>query len=96
MIRHAIPYTEIRSTDPCPTMPCGGIAPHPECPDHGNRASPAMEWHRAEDCRRIVARKRLRCGRGHFLPADASLPAGPENWDDICRCRPRQTADSPF
>lgn len=31
---------------------------------------------------------RLRCARGHFLPADFRLPVkDPEDWDDTCRCK---------
>ena len=31
---------------------------------------------------------RLRCSRGHFLPATAHPTGDPEDWDDTCRCVP--------
>ncbi len=37
---------------------------------------------------------RLRCSRGHFLPASARPVGAPHGWDDTCRCvltrRPRK------
>lgn len=37
---------------------------------------------------------RLRCARGHFLPATTRPVGDPEDWDDSCRCvltrRPRK------
>jgi hypothetical protein len=37
---------------------------------------------------------RLRCSRGHFLPASARPVGDPHDWDDTCRCvitrRPRR------
>jgi hypothetical protein len=36
---------------------------------------------------------RLRCSRGHFLPATARPVGDPHDWDDTCQCvltrRPR-------
>lgn len=31
---------------------------------------------------------RLRCARGHFLPATARPAGDPQDWDDTCRCPP--------
>jgi hypothetical protein len=90
MIRHAIPYGIRSAACRCPVQACGGIIPDPDCPDHGAKKSPAMEWHAAggERCREL-GRPRYRCSRGHLLPADFRLPAtDPDTWDDECRCKP--------
>lgn len=50
MIRHAIPYTQPSPACPCPLQPCGGLIPTPDCPDHGHRRNPAMEWHPLDHC----------------------------------------------
>ncbi|WP_416520081.1 hypothetical protein [Streptomyces achromogenes] len=57
MIRHAIPYAQPSSACPCPAQECGGIIPDPDCPDHGDRRAPAMEWHEADGprCRALAA-----------------------------------------
>ncbi|MEV8628591.1 hypothetical protein [Streptomyces sp. NPDC051079] len=39
------------STCSCAAQVCGGIITNPYCPDHGNTASPAMEWHPAHGIR---------------------------------------------
>lgn len=50
-IRHAMPYAEITDACTCPTAyPCRGIVPAADCPDHGDRAAPAMAWHWEETC----------------------------------------------
>lgn len=47
MIRHAIPYVAPSQPCRCPAQDCGGLIPDPDCPDHGARKEPAMEWHEA-------------------------------------------------
>lgn len=37
---------------------------------------------------RPAARPRLRCARGHFLPAGFRPHGDPDTWDDTCRCKP--------
>lgn len=91
MIRHGIPYSARSSACWCPVQECGGIIPDPDCPDHGAKKNPPMDWHEADGPRcRELRRPRYRCARGHFLPASFSPPAtDPDNWDDECRCKPR-------
>lgn len=57
MIQHAIPYAQPSWACPCPVKACGGIIPDPDCPDHGARREPAMEWHEAdgERCTNLAA-----------------------------------------
>ncbi|WP_158810552.1 hypothetical protein [Streptomyces leeuwenhoekii] len=92
MIRHAIPYAGPARCGHCPLQVCGGILPDPDCPDHGARREPAMEWHEADGprCQELRApSSRYRCDRGHLLPADFRPPAtDPDNWVDECRCKP--------
>ena len=47
MNRHAIPYAAASASCCCPVQACGGLIPDPDCPDHGGRREPAMEWHAA-------------------------------------------------
>jgi hypothetical protein len=56
MMRHAVPYTDAPAC-PCQVQPCGGIIPDPDCPHHGARKSPAMEWHQADGprCQQLKA-----------------------------------------
>lgn len=50
-IRHAMPYAEISDACRCPTAyPCRGIIPDADCPEHGDRRAPAMEWHWEATC----------------------------------------------
>ncbi|MTE22619.1 hypothetical protein F0L17_26695 [Streptomyces sp. TRM43335] len=50
-LRHAMPYAEISEACRCPTAhPCGGIVPDPDCPEHGDRRAPTMEWHWESAC----------------------------------------------
>ncbi|MFI6032996.1 hypothetical protein ACIBBD_02200 [Streptomyces sp. NPDC051315] len=89
MIRHAIPYTAPTADCLCPQQACYGIIPALDCPDHGARRNPAMEWHEADGpfCRDSQG-ARFHCDRGHPMPADF-YPAGePDDWDDTCRCKP--------
>lgn len=95
MIQHAIPYAQPSRACRCSMQACGGIIPDPDCPDHGHRKEPAMEWHEAdgERCRALQPkpeRKRYQCAAGHFLPANFTPPArDPHDWDDECRCKSR-------
>ncbi|GHH30077.1 hypothetical protein [Streptomyces rubradiris] len=55
MILHRVPYVQPSPACRCPVQVCGGIIPDPDCPDHGDRKSPAMERHEAdgERCREL-------------------------------------------
>lgn len=88
MIRHAYPYTAPSIDCGCPVQACGGITPGPDCPDHGAKRNPAMEWHHADSpiCQAGQS-ARYRCDRGHPLPADFRPSGDPDDWDDTCRCR---------
>lgn len=51
LLRHAVPYAEMGDACRCATAyPCRGIVPDVDCPEHGGRRSPAMEWHWEENC----------------------------------------------
>lgn len=50
-LRHAVPYAAASDACVCPlAFPCRGIVPDADCPDHGNRANPAMAWHWEANC----------------------------------------------
>ncbi|MFI1280899.1 hypothetical protein ACH4U5_09055 [Streptomyces sp. NPDC020858] len=45
VVRHAVAYAGPGEECVCRRHVCGGIVPASCCPEHGNTAAPAMEWH---------------------------------------------------
>jgi len=89
MIRHAYPYTAPSADCSCVPQACGGLIPDPDCPDHGAKRNPAMEWHQANSPICLDGQPaRFRCDRGHPLPADFHPHGDPDDWDDTCRRKP--------
>lgn len=91
MIRHAYPYTDPTTDCCCAHQTCGGIIPDPDCPDHGHKKNPAMEWHQAGSPVCVAGQEApYHCDRGHPLPAAFRPSSDPESWDDTCRCPQRE------
>jgi hypothetical protein len=89
MKRHAYPYVAASADCPCSPQACGGLIPDPDCPDHGAKRNPAMEWHQADSPVCVDGQAaRFRCDRGHPLPAGFHPHGDPDDWDDTCHCKP--------
>lgn len=87
MIRHAYPYAAPSAGCVCTPQKCGGIIPDSDCPDHGAKKNPAMEWHQDGGPVCLDGQgARYRCDRGHPLPPAFTPSGDPDTWDDTCHC----------